>query len=122
MNGYQIVDGLGGIKNQARKNNMEIRFRVWDKYRQQFLNPSNVWASLNFSNVFVEKDSEEKIADDNVPNFEWDDFQQYIGEQDVNGVDIYEGDIVSSSNKLFYIKWARAYSGLKFCAVSLDGN
>lgn len=66
--------------------NRIIKFRVWDKKSRSFANPDNIWSFplpqyLN-GIVFSIPLSEDLII------------QQFTGLKDINGKEIYEGDIV----------------------------
>jgi len=99
---------------------MEIKFRVWDRYRQAFLDPSQVWARLDFSDIYVTEDP--SVYTDINPSFQWKDIQQYIGQKDNEGNDVYEGDILLCHDDVYVVRWSRTYSGLQFCAVRMNGT
>jgi len=68
--------------------NREIKFRAWSKSRNKMLQPSDAtsvfWPSLRLCE-YDDRGNQVTLK-----------LMQFTGLQDVNGTDIYEGDIVSS--------------------------
>lgn len=70
----------------------KIKFRVWDNTKQQMVEDKK---------AFVEEMFDKSLS-------EWNEIvlMQYTGFDDVDGVEIYEGDIIEHSiAKVFEVKW-----------------
>lgn len=79
----------------------EIKFRYWDKENNEMINAD----VLAFEEYLP-------VAD----HLNQEGIMQYTGMKDVNGVEIYEGDILQPSNnekKIFTVVWREGESGFK---------
>ncbi len=91
----------------------ELKFRVWDKVKQQMLKPQAISfdvQSLAPFAVSVPRRSWEPIG-----KFE---LLQWTGLADVNGVEVFESDFVKISSVLYKVTWSKTTAGFELEEVS----
>ena len=95
----------------------QIKFRAWDEDRKIMINP----ISGNYSLYIDEEDGVSLYCGGYMDNGDWNEppLMQWTGFVDENGVEVYEGDVISS-NHWNPSEYKVIFDDGKFCFVSLN--